>query len=226
MKAVEPVAAFTAAAMIVCWDGAAQAYQPFDGTDATVAETGEIEIELGPVEYICEAPERELFAPDLRINYGFAPDWEASLEGDVAHGLTGGFPGTSLIEAEALLKRVWREGSLQEKPGPVSRPNSASYCRGSMTNMGLERSSPASPPNAGTGERSTSMLKLSLPESGTLITFSTPSSRVRMTGPCGRSPKPFMRAMLACSNRVRPRGSNRAGPGQSSGRLRDTRRAC
>ena len=98
--------------------GAAHAYRPFDGTDAAVAETGEIEIELGPVEYLREAPERELFAPDLRINYGFTPGWEASLEGDVAHGLTAGIPGTSLVEGEALLKRVLREGSLQEKPGP------------------------------------------------------------------------------------------------------------
>jgi hypothetical protein len=46
------VAALIAAALVVCWDGAARAYRPFDGTDATVAETGEVEIELGPVEYL------------------------------------------------------------------------------------------------------------------------------------------------------------------------------
>ena len=59
-----------------------------------------------------------LFAPDVRVNYGFAPGWEASLEGDIAHGLSAGIPGTSAIESEALLKNVLREGSLQEKPGP------------------------------------------------------------------------------------------------------------
>ena len=59
-----------------------------------------------------------LFAPDVRVNYGFAPGWETSLEGDVAHGLSAGIPGTSVIESEALLKSVLREGSLQEKPGP------------------------------------------------------------------------------------------------------------
>ena len=63
-------------------------------------------------------PTLALFAPDVRINYGFTPGWEASLEGDVAHGLTAGIPVASLVEGEALFKSVLREGSLQEKPGP------------------------------------------------------------------------------------------------------------
>jgi hypothetical protein len=83
-----------------------------------VAETGEVEIELGPVEYLREGAERTLLAPNVRINFGFIPDWEAVLEGKVAHGLTAGIPGTSLGESDALLKGVLREGSLQEKPGP------------------------------------------------------------------------------------------------------------
>jgi hypothetical protein len=105
-------------AMFACWSDGARAYRPFDGTDAAVAETGEIEIELGPVEYLREGAERMLFAPDVRVNYGFARGWEASLEGDVARGLTAGIPKTSLVESEALLKGVLREGSLQDKPGP------------------------------------------------------------------------------------------------------------
>jgi len=116
MKAAGGVAALTAAALI-CWSGDVEAYRPFDGTDAAVAETGEIEIELGPVEYLRAAAERTLLAPDLRINYGFIPGWEAALEGKLAHGLTAGVPGTSLLESQALLKGVLREGSLQEKPG-------------------------------------------------------------------------------------------------------------
>jgi hypothetical protein len=40
------------------------------------------------------------------------------LTDEVAHGLTAGVAGTSLVESEALLKSVLREGSLQEKPGP------------------------------------------------------------------------------------------------------------
>jgi hypothetical protein len=110
--------ALAAAVALACWGSGAEAYRPFDGTDAAVAQTGEMEIELGPVEYLREGAGRTLLAPDLRINYGFIPGWEAALEGKLTHGLTAGVPGTSLVESEALLKGVLREGSLQEKPGP------------------------------------------------------------------------------------------------------------
>jgi hypothetical protein len=112
------VAALLAAAVLTCWCSPAEAYRPFDGTDAAVAQTGEVEIELGPVEYFREGAERTLFAPDYRINYGFASRWEASVEGKAAYGLTGGVPGASLIESDVLLKGVLREGVLQEKTGP------------------------------------------------------------------------------------------------------------
>jgi hypothetical protein len=64
VRAVEAVAALAAAAVLAGWSGAALAYRPFDGSDAAVAATGEIEIELGPVEYLREGAERTLFAPD------------------------------------------------------------------------------------------------------------------------------------------------------------------
>jgi hypothetical protein len=118
VNSVRSVAALIAAALVVCSGDAARAYRPFDGTDAAVAETGEVEIELGPVEYLRNGADRTLLAPDLKVNYGFTRGWEASLEGEVAHGLTAGVPQTSLVESEALLKSVLREGSLQEKPGP------------------------------------------------------------------------------------------------------------
>ena len=117
MKGVGAAAAL-AAAGITLWCGDAEAYRPFDGTDAAVVETGEMEIELGPVEALRVGAERTLLAPDLRINYGFISGWEAALEGKLTHGLTSGVPGTSLVESQALLKGVLREGSLQEKPGP------------------------------------------------------------------------------------------------------------
>ena len=116
MRAVGAVAALAAA--LTGWCGEAVAYRPFDGTDAAVAETGEIEIELGPVEYLRIGAVHTLLAPDLRINYGFIPGWEAALEGKLTHGLTAGIPGTSLLESQALLKGVLREGTLQEKSGP------------------------------------------------------------------------------------------------------------
>jgi hypothetical protein len=76
MRAVGAVAAL--AATLTSWRGEVEAYRPFDGTDAAVAETGEVEIELGPVESLRQGAERALLAPDVRINYGFTPGWEAS----------------------------------------------------------------------------------------------------------------------------------------------------
>jgi hypothetical protein len=112
------VAALALAAMLACWHGTARAFRPFDGTDAAVADPGEVEVELGPVEYLRDGAERALLAPDLRLNYGFAPDWEATIEGGLVHALAGDLPGTSLVGAMADLKTVLREGVLQDKPGP------------------------------------------------------------------------------------------------------------
>jgi hypothetical protein len=103
---------------ITCWCGDARAFKPFDGTDAAVADTGKVEIELGPVEYRRDGATRSLFTPSARINYGFAPDWEAVVEGRVAHGLAGDVRGSGLVEDSATLKNLLREGALQEKPGP------------------------------------------------------------------------------------------------------------
>ena len=118
MKATEGAAALAPVALLACWCGAAQAYRPFDGTDAAVAERGQLETELGPAEYLREGPERALFAPNLRLNYGFTPGWEAVLEGEIAHPLTAGRGGTRLVGNGAFLKGVLREGSMQEKLGP------------------------------------------------------------------------------------------------------------
>jgi len=105
-------------AVIVDWCDSAAAFRPFDGTDAAVADTGKVEIELGPVEYRREGMARTMFAPSGRVNYGFAPSWEAVVEGRVAHGLSGALRGAGLMEDSAALKGVLREGVLQEKPGP------------------------------------------------------------------------------------------------------------
>jgi hypothetical protein len=96
----------------------AHAFRPFDGTDAAVADTGQVEIELGPLQYLREGSAKSLIAPATVINYGFAPGWEAVVEGNVAHGLSGDVPGTSLTSTGASLKGVLREGSLQDKDGP------------------------------------------------------------------------------------------------------------
>lgn len=74
MRVRQGLAALVPAFMLY-WCGAAHAYRPFDGTDAAVAKPGEIEIEieLGPAEYLREGSERTLFAPSARFNYGIAP---------------------------------------------------------------------------------------------------------------------------------------------------------
>ena len=117
MRWMAAVAALAPAA-VWCWCNSAQAYRPFDGTDAAVADTGEVEIELGPVEYQREGAERTLLAPNLRVNYGFRPDWEASVEGDLTHALSPNLPATTLVGNIASLKTVLRKGTLQQKPGP------------------------------------------------------------------------------------------------------------
>ena len=97
MRWVSSVGALPPALLLACWCSTGQAYRPFDGTDAAVAETGELEIEFGALEYLREAAERTLFAPNLRINYGFTPGWEAVLEGRIAHGLTADTPPSSWL---------------------------------------------------------------------------------------------------------------------------------
>jgi hypothetical protein len=185
------------AATLTSWCGEVEAYRPFDGTDAAVAETGEMEIELGPVESLRQGAERALLAPDLRINYGFTPGWEASLEGKLTHGLTAGVPGTSLVESDALLKGVLREGTLQEKLGPSIATEFGVLLPGINDQHGTGAVLNGIVSQRWNWERSTSTRKLSSPASSMPITFSTASSRVRMTGPCHRSPNSFMRAMSA-----------------------------
>ncbi len=100
------------------WCGTAMAYRPFVGTDAAVADPGEVEVELGPAEYLRVGSDKSLTAPEAVFNYGFAQNWEAVLQGMVEHGLSSGTRGVEVVENEALLKSVLREGSLQDKPGP------------------------------------------------------------------------------------------------------------
>ena len=93
------------------------AYRPFDGTDAAVAEPGEVEIEFQPAGVRRETSDKTLIAPATVINFGFAKDWEAILQGQFETSLapTGK---TSLMDAGVLLKHVLRRGSLQDMSGP------------------------------------------------------------------------------------------------------------
>jgi hypothetical protein len=95
----------------------ALAYRPFDGTDAAVADRGELEIEAQPAGVLWETGQRSLIAPAVVLNYGFKDGWKAVLEGELQTPLSPTGP-TFFSEGGAFLKHVLRPGSLQDKAGP------------------------------------------------------------------------------------------------------------
>src|SRR4051794_16886790 len=106
-------------ACLLAWPGTSFAYRPFDSTDAAVADLGELEIELGPVEFRRSGTERTVIAPAYVLNYGFAKNWEVVLEGQGEHPLAPADDTRSrLVDNGVFLKGVLREGALQDKPGP------------------------------------------------------------------------------------------------------------
>jgi len=96
----------------------AQAFRPFDGTDAAVVGVGEPEAEFEPAGLLRQGAERTLIAPALTLNLGVADAWEAVLEGQGETGLPPGSARTSLVGNGAFLKGIVRDGVLQDKPGP------------------------------------------------------------------------------------------------------------
>jgi hypothetical protein len=98
----------------------ALAYRPFDTTDAAVASTGEVEIELAPLGYLKEGATAWIVAPSAILNWGFAQGWEAVLEGRQFLRVAG--PSSearwTVDDIAFSLKGVLREGALQEKSGP------------------------------------------------------------------------------------------------------------
>jgi hypothetical protein len=107
-------------ALGMLWPRGARAYRPFDSTDAAVAARGEMEIELGPLGFAKEGPERSLVAPSAIVNWGFAERCELVLEGRhfVQLGERTNQPRSRVEDTALSLKGVLREGSLQEKSGP------------------------------------------------------------------------------------------------------------
>ncbi|MGE5159756.1 MAG: hypothetical protein ACM3OF_16595 [Gemmatimonas sp.] len=95
----------------------ASAYRPFDGTDAAVADPGELEVELQPAGVQHEQGMQTLIAPWTVLNFGLKDGWEAVFEGQAETPLVPSGP-TELIGAAASLKHVVVPGSLQGKTGP------------------------------------------------------------------------------------------------------------
>lgn len=99
----------------VGWVASAAAYRPFDGTDAAVADVGEIEIEFQPTGTWHVDQRNSLSGPNGVFNYGFAERWEFILQGETP--APRGAGPTSAPNG-AFLKYVIQPGVLQDKPGP------------------------------------------------------------------------------------------------------------
>jgi hypothetical protein len=95
----------------------ARAYRPFDGTDAAVADPGEVEVELQPAGAQWSQGQNQVIAPAVVLNYGFIENWEAVLEGQLQTPFSPSGP-TTLSASGAFLKNVIRPGSLQDQLGP------------------------------------------------------------------------------------------------------------
>jgi hypothetical protein len=97
----------------ISWTVPALAYRPFDGTDAAVADLGEVEIEFQPAGAFRAGSTKPL--SEAIFNYGFAERWELVLQG-TAQVLPEG-SGPISVSNGAFLKYVLQPGVLQEKPG-------------------------------------------------------------------------------------------------------------
>jgi hypothetical protein len=121
---MRPMAALLGIAGITFTTSRADAYRPFDGTDADVAELGSFELELGPAHFYeqsgTDVPRGSyLIAPATVLNFGLIEDTELvfDLEDFVAVGPLAGRPAAALLDTDVLVKHVFREGSLQGKTG-------------------------------------------------------------------------------------------------------------
>ena len=111
------VTVFLLAISVLFQADAALAYRPFDGTDAAVADPGEMEVELQPAGARSSEGQKTLIAPATVINYGFAKNWEAVLEGRLETPLPTSGP-TSFTDGGLFLKHILRPGVLQDQTGP------------------------------------------------------------------------------------------------------------
>jgi hypothetical protein len=114
---IQCAAAFSIFLSVATCPAPAFAYRPFDGTDAAVAEPGELEVELQPAGVQQEQGTRTLIAPWTVLNFGLSEEWEAVFEGRGETPLVPSGP-TELTMGGAFLKHVVVPGSLQGKDGP------------------------------------------------------------------------------------------------------------
>jgi hypothetical protein len=114
--------ALAGAVLAGLWTAPAQAMRPFEGTDASVAEAGVFELELGPLGYVRHGSSRSIVAPAVVGNWGLPGDFEVVVEGRLnrALGETSDIYRTSFGDTALSVKHVFRHGSLQEGGTGVS----------------------------------------------------------------------------------------------------------
>lgn len=97
----------------------ALALRPFDGTDASVADRGEFELELGPLQPERIGAQRSRTNPQVVANWGISADREVVLEGRLRtrQGPVQEGHRTSFEDGALSLKQVHRRGSLQDESG-------------------------------------------------------------------------------------------------------------
>lgn len=98
----------------------ALALRPYDSTDADVAASGEIELELGPLGRIRRGAKGIQVAPAVIANFGLQGDRELVVQGqrEVVLNRDPGERRASVVDNGVFIKQVLRKGVLQGASGP------------------------------------------------------------------------------------------------------------
>jgi hypothetical protein len=97
-----------------------QAYRPFNGTDGDVADLGEFELELGPVQLLREEGRNYLRMPATVLNFGILPRTELVIDfvGNLPLHRAQGDAAYAVQDTDVFLKVLLVKGALQEDAGP------------------------------------------------------------------------------------------------------------
>lgn len=98
----------------------AHAYRPFTGTDGDVAELGEFELELGPLQFLRQRGNDYLHVPATVLNLGILPRVELVVDfvGSIALDPEPGEHRYAVGDTDVFLKFLLRKGVLQDDTGP------------------------------------------------------------------------------------------------------------
>jgi hypothetical protein len=111
-------AAASCASLILSTVSSAWAFRPFDGTDADVAEHGEFELELGPLDYEQQGEEKALSTPTV-LNLGILPRTELVADFVLARPFEPEATATyAVVDTDVFAKVLLRKGVLQDESGP------------------------------------------------------------------------------------------------------------